>query len=98
MGEEYKYQGVRNMDLQSSSVRQSPLMHLGIFILLVLIRVQAPSYYNYKLFPRSQGSKWGRQGGGKGEEGMEKKKKKSEIPAISPRATRGTFVPFFILH
>lgn len=25
-------------------------------------------------------------------------RKKSEIPAISPRATRGTFVPFFFLH
>lgn len=24
--------------------------------------------------------------------------KKSEIPAILPRATRGTFVPFFVLH
>jgi hypothetical protein len=35
------------------------------------------------------------EGGGKGEEGMEEK---SEFPAISPRATRGTFVSFFILH
>lgn len=34
----------------------------------------------------------------KGEERRLKKKKKSEIPVISPRATRGIFVPFFILH
>lgn len=41
--------------------------------------------------------------GARGEGGVEKVKsdegkKKSEIPAISPRATRGTFVPFFFLH
>lgn len=35
----------------------------------------------------------------KGEErGLKEKKKKSEIPAMLPGATRGTFVPFFLLH
>lgn len=33
-----------------------------------------------------------------GERGLKKKKKKVRFPAISPQATRGIFVPFFILH
>lgn len=63
-------------------------------ILFMSISVQPSSHFNYYSSQLSTEQR----GGNRWREGIKKKKKKVRFPAISPQATRGIFVPFFILH